>query len=83
MKALREIRLVYRQHLLPPLVVPLEKLTDYQKLIDGKRESLQSRRQTRKEMMLAHEINETVVTQIIKIRNNFVLPLQKCPFFYE
>ena len=29
------------------------------------------------------EIHETVITQLFKIRNNFILPLQECPFYYE
>lgn len=32
MKGLRQIRLVYRQHLLPPIILPFKKITDYLKL---------------------------------------------------
>lgn len=34
MKTLKQIRLVYRQHLLPPLVLPFERILEYKKIFD-------------------------------------------------
>jgi hypothetical protein len=53
MRTLKEIRLVYRQHLLPPLIVPFEKFTDYRKVIDNSH----SRGHYNDQIIIMQEIN--------------------------
>ena len=84
MRTLKEIRLVYRQHLLPPLIVPFEKLSDYKKVFDSGRSQHGLGSKVNDQMNnIMQEINETVITQIIKIRSNYIVPLEECPFYYE
>lgn len=43
MRSLKEIRLVYRQHLLPPLVVPFERILEYRKMFESNPSSLEEK----------------------------------------
>lgn len=83
MKGFKELRLVYRQHLLPPVVLPFENAREYRKLLDDESYGLRRKELSNSDEREISEINEAVVTQLFKFKDCFIVPLRKCPFYFE